>query len=46
MSPLVLYIADKIKMSKILAAIIIYSNSCAGGFNPFTLGGMAKYNFT
>ena len=39
MSPLVLYIADKINMNKILAAIIIYSGSCAGGFNPFTLGG-------
>lgn len=46
MSSLVLYIADKIKMSKILAAIIIYSNSCAGGFNPFTLGGKTTYNFT
>lgn len=39
MSPLVLYIANKINMSKMLAAIIIYSGSCAGGFNPFTLGG-------
>ncbi|PAF46002.1 SLC13 family permease [Helicobacter sp. 11S02629-2] len=39
MSPLVLYIANRIKMSKLLAAIIIYSGSCAGGFNPFTLGG-------
>ena len=46
MSPLVLYIADKIKMSKILAALIIYSNSCAGSFNPFTLGSKTTYNFT
>lgn len=44
MSPLVLYIANKIKMNKILAAIIIYSGSCAGGFNPFTLGGRVTYN--
>ncbi|EAH8299736.1 SLC13 family permease [Campylobacter fetus] len=39
MSPLVLYIANKINMSKMLAAIIIYSGSCASGFNPFTIGG-------
>ncbi len=39
MSQLVLYIANKINMSKMLAAIIIYSGSCASGFNPFTIGG-------
>lgn len=44
MSPLVLYIASKIKMNKILAAIIIYSGSCAGGFNPFTLGGRVTFD--
>lgn len=44
MSPLVLYIASKIKMNKILAAIIIYSGSCAGGFNPFTLGGRVTFS--
>lgn len=44
MSPLVLYIANKINMNKILAAIIIYSGSCAGGFNPFTLGGRVTYS--
>lgn len=39
LSPLVMLIATQIKMSKILAAVIVYSGACAGGFNPFTLGG-------
>ncbi|TNH07243.1 SLC13 family permease [Testudinibacter sp. TR-2022] len=39
MSPLVMVIASKINMSRLLAAIIIYSGAVAGGFNPFTLGG-------
>ncbi|MGN5129608.1 SLC13 family permease [Aeromonas hydrophila] len=39
MSPLIMSIAEKIKMNKILAAIIIYSGACVGSFNPFSLGG-------
>ncbi|ECS0851186.1 hypothetical protein F2446_04185 [Campylobacter coli] len=31
-------------MSPFLAAIIIYSGSCAGGFNPFTLGGRVTFD--
>ncbi|MGF1879174.1 hypothetical protein L4D77_28370 [Photobacterium frigidiphilum] len=39
MSPLIMSIAGKIKMNKILAAVIIYSGACVGSFNPFSLGG-------
>ncbi|MEJ3634754.1 SLC13 family permease [Vibrio vulnificus] len=39
MSPLIMSIAEKIKMNKILAAIIVYSGACVGSFNPFSLGG-------
>ncbi|ACR69350.1 hypothetical protein DBV23_16270 [Edwardsiella ictaluri] len=39
LSPLIMLIATQIRMSKMLAAVIVYSGACAGGFNPFTLGG-------
>ncbi|MDA6077538.1 hypothetical protein O0544_18100 [Edwardsiella anguillarum] len=38
LSPLIMLIATQIRMSKMLAAVIVYSGACAGGFNPFTLG--------
>ncbi|EAV4528663.1 hypothetical protein CSM15_003325 [Salmonella enterica subsp. diarizonae] len=39
MSPLIMSIAGKTKMNKILAAIIVYSGACVGSFNPYSLGG-------
>ncbi|CAI0875507.1 SLC13 family permease [Serratia entomophila] len=42
-SPLVMIISSQIKMHKMLAAIIVYSGACAGGFNPFTLGGRVTH---